>query len=479
MRTFGRVFKNIGFLFFSDVITRLLSFVLFLVIVRVLGPEGLGDYAFIFAFAGIIFLINDLGVSTLFVREASRDLKGVDYHFKNILAMKLFFGLLAAVVTLIAVNLSGIFVDFSEGMVTAVYLAALALFFLGVKDLFLAVFQAFQRMLFIGFTRVIEMLLIVVLGTYALTSGYGLVGLTLAFLMSYFLVFVISVFACSRLIRIGVGFDFSFQKKFLKASWPFWLTGLFMTLSFRTDIIMVRLISGAAETGLYTSSLRLMEALYFIPLAVISAVFPAMSILYKTNRERLRNLYRKMFYYLLAIALPMGIGTMFLADRIMLFLYGNGFSGAGDVLRILIWAEVAMFLYAVSGYLLNAINRPLLFTATAAGATLLNVAINLILIPELGYVGAAIATVATSFFILAILLYFAGKSGYWFNVFRISVKPVVAAGVMALVLPVLQGLHLLLIVPVASVVYFTVLILLKGIEKDEVFLVRKYLNRFL
>lgn len=479
MRTFGLVFKNMGFLFFSDVITRLLSFALFLVIARVLGQKGLGDYSFIFALTGIIFMINDLGISTLFVREASRDLKAIQCHFKNVLTMKLFFGFLAAVTTIIAVNIAKNFANFSEEIITAVYFAALAILFSGVKDLFLAVFQAFQRMFFIGFARVVEMFLIVSLGIYALSSGHGLVGLTLAFLLAHFIVFIMSLLACSRLIRVGISLDFGFQKKFLKASWPFWFTALFITLSFRTDTVMIRLISGAAETGLYNSSFRLLDALYFIPVAVISAVFPAMSVLYKTDKEMLKRLYRKMFYYLLAIALPMGIGTMFLADRIMLFIYGNEFSGAGNALRILIWAEVAIFLYAVSGYLLNAINRQLLFTATAAGAAVLNVAINLVLIPEFGYIGAAIATVATSFFILVLLFYFAGKSGYRFSVFRISVKPVIATGVMTLVLLALQGMHVLLIVPGAAVTYFAVFILLKGVEREEMFLVRKYLKRLL
>ena len=479
MRTFGLVFKNMGFLFFSDVITRLLSFALFLVIALVLGQKGLGDYSFIFALTGIIFMLNDLGISTLFVREASRDLKAIQCHFKNVLTMKLFFGFLAAVTTIIAVNIAKNFANFSEEIITAVYFAALAILFSGVKDLFLAVFQAFQRMFFIGFARVVEMFLIVSLGIYALSSGHGLVGLTLAFLLAHFIVFIMSLLACSRLIRVGISLDFGFQKKFLKASWPFWFTALFITLSFRTDTVMIRLISGAAETGLYNSSFRLLDALYLIPVAVISAVFPAMSVLYKTDKEMLKRLYRKMFYYLLAIALPMGIGTMFLADRIMLFIYGNEFSGAGNALRILIWAEVAIFLYAVSGYLLNAINRQLLFTATAAGAAVLNVAINLVLIPEFGYIGAAIATVATSFFILVLLFYFAGKSGYRFSVFRISVKPVIATGVMTLVLLALQGMHILLIVPGAAVTYFAVFILLKGVEREEMFLVRKYLKRFL
>ena len=70
MKTFGLIFKNMGFLFVSDLITRLLSFVLFLVIARVLGQERLGKLLFYLClYAGIVFVLNDFGISTLFLRE--------------------------------------------------------------------------------------------------------------------------------------------------------------------------------------------------------------------------------------------------------------------------------------------------------------------------------------------------------------------------------------------------------------------------
>ena len=251
---------------------------------------------------------------------------------------------------------------------------------------------------------------------YAVNSGHGVTGLALAFLASQLIVFFISVLACSRLTVISLGFDFGFQKKILKNSWPFWFTGLLMVVSFRhghrNDSVNA---GGASETGLYNSSLRLLEALYFIPGAVVSAVFPMMSRLHEVDKTLLSRLYRKAFYYLIVIALPMAIGVTFLAERFMLFIYGNEFSTAGTVLKILTWAGVAIFLYAIPGYLLNAINKQFLFALTAAVATLFNIALNFVLISEFGYSGAAIATTVNAFFILSALLYFAGKNGHSFN----------------------------------------------------------------
>src|SRR3989338_2677950 len=97
---YSTVFRNTGFLFAADVFYRLLSFVLFLFIAYSLGASGLGDYSFIFAFAGLFIVVNDIGLSTLFVRETSRDLSKSSYFLGNVLFLKILFGILAAVLTM-------------------------------------------------------------------------------------------------------------------------------------------------------------------------------------------------------------------------------------------------------------------------------------------------------------------------------------------------------------------------------------------
>jgi O-antigen/teichoic acid export membrane protein len=468
------VLKNASFLFVSDIVTRLLSFALFLVIARALGTSGLGDYSFIFAFSGLFIVLNDVGLATLFVREVSRDLEKTSYFFRNVLSMKLIFSTIAAAITILAIN----FTNVSSEVRLSVYVVALATFFFSLKDLFLAVFQAHQKMWFIAIARVLETFLIVTLGMFALFSGYGILGLTFAFLTSYFFVLVVSAFAATKLTDISFGMDFDFQKKFLKNSWPFWFTGIFLAIYFRIDTVMIGLMRGSIETGLYNASYRLLDALYFIPAAVIAAVFPAMSKLHTTSKAALQMLYKKAFYYLFTIALPMGIGATLLADRLLFFIYGNEFAGASIALKVLIWAEVAIFLSSITGYLLNSINKQLLFTFTTAVAAVLNIIMNFFFIKSWGFMGAAVSTVITEFFVLLVLFYFVRKNNYKFNVLKISIKPVIAAGAMTVAIFSLLQFHIILIVIASGAVYFAVLALTKGIEKEEVDLAKTYMKRF-
>jgi len=202
-----------------------------------------------------------------------------------------------------------------------------------------------------------------------------------------------------------------------------------------------------------------------------------MSRLHVTNKSAILNLYRKSFYYLLALALPMGVGISLLAERLTLFIYGVEFSGTHLALQILIWGLVAVFLSSITGYLLNAVDKQLLFTMTAAFAAFLNVALNLFFIPIWGYIGAAATTVITEFFVLFGLLYFSRKNNYKFNIFRMLVKPSIATVAMVLIIFALLQFHVLLIVPIATITYFVALLLIRGVEKEELFLVKSYFKR--
>lgn len=230
------------------------------------------------------------------------------------------------------------------------------------------------------------------------------------------------------------------------------------------------------EVGWYNAAYKALDALYFIPGAVIAAAYPAMSQLYQTDRKMLQLLYRKAFYYLFALALPIGIGTTLLASRIIPFVYGAGFGSSVMALQILIWAEVIIFVSYITGYLLNSINRQLDFTKTAFAGALLNIALNLAMIPRWGYMGAAIATVLTELAVMGALLLLAHRSGYFPEV-RGLARPVAAGIAMAAVLLALPQLHLLLLLPAAAATYFLALLALKGIDKDEIRIVRQLIGK--
>ncbi len=475
MALLNRIFKNFSMVFISDLVGRVLFFFLIISIARFLGAEGLGYYSFVFAFVGLFVLFNDLGLSTLLVREVSRSHSSAQRYLSNILSVKILLGVLTFAASAVAIFAA----EDRPFIIYSVLLASLAMFFSSMKDTFLSVFQSFERMKFIAAIRATESFLIVAFSIAALLSGYGVVAITLIFLCVYVLTFALSMAAVSRVVRLRLSADFPVWKRFIVQSSPFWLTGIFMAIYFRIDTVMLGIMRGYAETGVYNAAYRLLDALYIIPGALIPVLYPVMSRLHITGRKMLEEVYRRAFSYLLIIALPMAVGATFLAGRIMAFVYRGSISAdvgnAAIGLQILIWAEVFIFLSSISGHLLNSINRQMVFTITAASAAAANVLLNLYFIGRWGYIGAAITTVMTEFGVLLSLFYFVRRSGYRVGFFRPLVKAVVASAVMVPVIYFLLWMHVLAIIVISAVVYFAVIFLLRGFEKQDVEMVKGYL----
>jgi len=158
---------------------------------------------------------------------------------------------------------------------------------------------------------------------------------------------------------------------------------------------MIKEMLDSEAVGQYAAAVRISEAWYFIPMVICSSLFPAILNAKKQSEalyySRLQRLYDMMVWMAIAVALPM----TFLSDDIVRFLYGEAYSQSASVLMIHIWAGVFVGLGVASGkWYLSENLQQLLFLRTLCGG-ITNVALNIILIPVSGGLGAAIATLAS------------------------------------------------------------------------------------
>jgi O-antigen/teichoic acid export membrane protein len=468
------IFKNASFLLIADVIGRVLSFFLIVAIARYLGDVGLGKYSFIFAFIGLFAIFTDFGLKTLMVRDVARDKEKTKQYLGNILALKIIFSVVVLIVAAIIVN----FVNKSPDVTISIYIIAIATFFLGIGEVFCSLLQAYEKMEYMSLINIVERIATAGLGIAILTAGAKLIGLILVFLFSYLLVFIISaIIVNKKIIKIRLSMDINFWKVLLKESLPFWFTILFVTIYFRIDSVMLSMMKGYEAVGWYSASYKMLDALYFIPGAVIMAVFPVMSKFHLKDIASLSKVYRNSFYYLFSLGIAIAVGTTLLADRIILFVYTEQFKNSIIALQILIWAEMIIFVSSLSGYLLNSIDKQKLFTYTAAFCAVVNIVLNYILISKYSYVGAAISTLVTEGLAFSILFYFVSKSGHGFNILKFVPKVGIASIGMALFITYFNFLHLLVLIPISGLVYYLVLYLVKGVGKEEINLVKSIFKR--
>jgi O-antigen/teichoic acid export membrane protein len=161
----------------------------------------------------------------------------------------------------------------------------------------------------------------------------------------------------------------------------------------RIDQVMIKEMMGQKEVGIYSAAVGLSEVFYVIPVMICQSIYPSLVNAKKISSDlyylRLRKLYSVMARSSLAIAIAM----TFLSGWLVTTIYGDAYSEAGSVLALHIWAGVFVFLGVASGnWFLNENLQRYSSINTTVGAVV-NILLNLILIPRYGIYGAAIATV--------------------------------------------------------------------------------------
>ena len=204
-------------------------------------------------------------------------------------------------------------------------------------------------------------------------------------------------------------------KKLIRDAWPLIFAGLVVSIYMKIDQVMLKEMLDIKAVGIYAAAVKLCEVWYFLPTAVLASLFPAILEARKKGdfiyKERIQKLYDLMIWGALAIALP----TTLLADWVIHIFYGTDFQEASSVLKIYIWAGVFVSIGSASSKWLVAENlERYSFYRTSLGAVL-NVICNLWLIPLLGIVGAALATIISYFIAayLSLLFFKKTRNNFW------------------------------------------------------------------
>jgi O-antigen/teichoic acid export membrane protein len=190
-------------------------------------------------------------------------------------------------------------------------------------------------------------------------------------------------------------------------------------------------LAGDRAVGIYGASARIVEGLVLVAGSFREAVYPILSRFWPSSPDPFRDASRTAFKFLVALAIPIGVGTSIVAYKLFPFIYGADYAEGWVVLAVLIWALVAIFIRELSAATLFAFNLQKLVLASNALGAATAVALNLLLIPHLSYLAPAIAGVTTAFATTAFNLVIIGTKMRNLYPWRLALRPVAAAAVMA------------------------------------------------
>jgi O-antigen/teichoic acid export membrane protein len=455
----------------ARVFAQVVTLATFMLMNRHLAPSGYGLFIFVVNTTALVTVIIDLGFNTLFQREAARRPDQVSRFLSNLVSARLFFGLVALVV------LAGVLYAKGEGD----YIAAgfVMMLLASYQSLLRGTLYALQRLRFESIAIILESVVLLGAIAYGAFTHQGPGFYLWAYALRYALdcVYFLLVLTLGGMARIRWSLDIAFIRGWLWRGLPFALTFVITGIYFNIDVPLLTFMKNLTETGYYSSGYKLFSALLFLPQSVLTVLFPVLAITKSADdQERLKWAVGRFFKILAMLGWPITVGTWLLAPSFRFLYY---YPASEQALRILAVGIVFMFVNNAFIGTLNAIDRQSSFTWAALWSMVVNVGLNLVVIPLFGYVGASWATVVTEIALGVFGWILVARHLTRLPVHRLCWRSLLAGCIMGAVIFPFQHVTTLELIPViigGAIVYGAALLLLRAFDREEWAMARRALG---
>ena len=312
----------------------------------------------------------------------------------------------------------------------------------------------------------------VVLVAYFVLSGYGIFGAVIGFLISSLVLFLIQ--ASLIVSEIGIKIPkFAHIQEYLAFSLPIVPTILSHWVVNSSDRYVIGIFLGTAFVGYYSAGYALgsiigllMAPLIFMLPAVLSKYYD------ENNMKEVKTVLNYSLKYFLLLAIPSTFGLSLLSKPLLTILSTPEIASQGYLITPFVAVSTLLFgAYAVIAQILGLKKKTKIAGAIWIMAAILNLGLNLIFVPYIGILGAAITTLIAFALAFILITYYSFKCFTFAVDLRFISKSIFASVIMSLVIVKWAPtgiLNVLIIVGVCAVVYATILLLLGGIKKEEI-----------
>lgn len=359
-------------------------------VARYLGPADFGRYNFALALSLIVASVASLGLDSILVRELVREPAREPELLGTALLMRLAGGLIAqlAAVAAAAALRPG---DGLAVALTAVVALGGVLQASTVVDLW---FQARVAARDAVLARNLAFLAAALLRVGLILAGAPLIAFAAAYSAEALLGALAVTAAYGRRGGRPLGWRPSLARarRLLADSWPLILGGILVNMYLRIDQVMIGQLRGDAELGVYSGAVRLAEIYPLVPGAIIAATLPAIVAAREGDPALYAGRLRRLYALVVAIGYTCALALTLAARPLVELLLGPGYADAVPQLAVLAWAGVFVGLGLARSSFLTSENYTRLHLATVAAGCAANVGLNWLLIPPLGGLGAAVAS---------------------------------------------------------------------------------------
>lgn len=464
--------KDVAIIGFTQILINLSSFILLPIITKTLGAFDYGIWSQLTVTVSLLTSLSILALSTAFVRffSSKTDKKEISKGFFSIFFFISLFSLLIISVLIVFSTPISQFLFKTAIYSSLVQITSILILLNALYTIVLFYFRIYRQMLIYTILSIFVSIGQMILAVFLLVFlGYGIDGVVFSALFAHLVPLVLAL----GIIIKQIGFSrpsFSEMPKYLRFSLPLAPSSLMFWITASSDRYIIGFFLGVSSVGIYSAGYGIgyLVYLFVVPLQII--LFPQLSKLHDNGEiEEVKTYLSYSLKFFLLIAIPSVVGLTVLAKQILVILTTIEFIEGSSVIPLI--ALSALF----SGLFQIVINISILYKKTTHNfwiqvcSATLNLCLNFILIPLMGIIGAAIATLF-SFIIMSIIAYLVSKKYLRFKIDILFIlKIIVSSILMALIVFLLkEQISLILQIIIGITIYFVLCYAFKIFNKQEI-----------
>lgn len=394
-RAAASLLANTGALLASRLTIAVLGWIGTVLIVRTLSVEDYGRFTLIFSVLGVLSIVTDMGIgrvalSGLLAAGPDRPRFAGSYVLLRCLLGVLGYGVALAFVAAV----------YPGEVVRATAVAGIVVVLATPANAYTTVFQAHRRMRGVAVAQALGRVAQLGLTAAIAATGGSLLLFTVPAVLAEIVLLVWVVPAAHRLVTFHYRPRLRTWWELLREAAPLAVGTALATLYYRVDTIMLSVLDTFRAVGVYGVAYKFVDLAHFVPTAVTIAVLPLLVAAWPDQLSAFRYSLRRGATILMIAAGFIAVQFLLFAEPLIRLLYGDQYAEATVAARIVVASECLAFVTSLALIALVAVGRHRRYPLVALVGLILNVGLNLALIPQYSYLGAAAATLATDIVVL-------------------------------------------------------------------------------
>ncbi len=458
---------------------KLIAFVYFLFLARVMMPERTGVFFLVTSIITMFSVFTDLGVTSILIRETAKSPENQKEIIQRAVGLKI----LLTVFSVVLVFCASFFFQYDAQVTRFIWLTMFVMVSDALTLLCYGILRGAQKLRYEATGMFLNQLSTVGFGVVSLLISPNVFYLILALILGS----VLNLLYAIRCVALNFGWRIlipSWNRKelvfLLKTMIPFALAGIFTKIYSSIDVLLISKLMDATSIGIYSVAYKFTYAFQFLPLALAAGLYPSLSATVESNKDATTRTMMRSIWYLLLIVIPIVFGIWLIAPE-MVGLVGDGYTESVSILRILIFVLIPSFLEVVFGAFLNASNKQASRMKIMGIAMLINGGVNLALIPVFGLMGAVIGSFTSFFFMILLELVLISRALpnlLSAPFFRMLAGLLASGGVMLVCGIFLKPyLHWMILIPCLALVYFATLLATKSLQASDLNVLRSLFKK--